>query len=152
MLVAGHAPRLTEGADETPMIDPDQIGITPQDQQILRLPAQGCSNKQIASYLNVSPPTAKQHLLALFVELLDGTKTGPIPRLAAAPTAQRKSIGYGLPCSKCRAYSPADLETCPICNSPDRVSPNAVPTLPVVPAIATPDAGVAKSLAASSHP
>jgi DNA-binding NarL/FixJ family response regulator len=75
------------------MIDPNQIGITPQDQQMLRLFAQGCTDKEIASYLNVSPPTAKQLLLTLFVELLNRAKTGPIPRLAVAPTAERKSIG-----------------------------------------------------------
>jgi len=134
------------------MIDPNQIRITPQDQQVLRLLAQGCGDKEVASYLNVSPQAAKQHMRTLFLELLGATKTASISGLAAAPAPEHKPIGYGMPCSKCRAYYPADLETCPICKSPDRVSPNAVPALPVVPAITTPDPGVAKSLAASSHP
>ncbi len=36
---------------------------------------------------------------------------------------EKKSIGYGLPCSRCHAYYPADMHVCPICKSPDRVSP-----------------------------
>jgi hypothetical protein len=38
---------------------------------------------------------------------------------------EKKSIGYGLPCSRCHAYYPADMQACPICKSPDRVSPTA---------------------------
>ena len=34
-----------------------------------------------------------------------------------------KHIGYGLPCAKCKTYYAADLSSCPICNSPQRVSP-----------------------------
>ncbi|HKW16731.1 MAG TPA: hypothetical protein VJO35_04405 [Terriglobales bacterium] len=34
--------------------------------------------------------------------------------------------GYGLPCANCKTYYPADLTTCPVCNSPQRVSPAAV--------------------------
>jgi len=40
-------------------------------------------------------------------------------------TAEKKVIGYGLPCSRCHAYYPADMNACPICKSPERVSPNA---------------------------
>ncbi len=47
-----------------------------------------------------------------------------------APDAKQpqsaKSIGYGLPCSRCRAYYPADMAACPICRSTERVSPTAV--------------------------
>src|ERR1019366_4046362 len=43
------------------------------------------------------------------------------PVVPSAP--EHKSIGYGLPCSRCRAYYPADMHVCPICKSPDRVSP-----------------------------
>jgi RNA polymerase subunit RPABC4/transcription elongation factor Spt4 len=39
------------------------------------------------------------------------------------PSTSRKSSGYGLPCSKCRLYYPADLNACPTCHSADRVSP-----------------------------
>ena len=47
------------------------------------------------------------------------------PRPAAeVPSAlEHKSIGYGMPCSHCRAYYPADMHVCPICKSPDRISP-----------------------------
>ena len=41
----------------------------------------------------------------------------------APSAADKKPIGYGLPCSRCHAYYPADMHACPICKSPDRVSP-----------------------------
>jgi hypothetical protein len=34
-----------------------------------------------------------------------------------------KHIGYGLPCANCKTYYTADLNTCPVCKSPQRVSP-----------------------------
>jgi hypothetical protein len=40
--------------------------------------------------------------------------------------ARKKPVGYGLPCSKCRTYYPADLTTCPICKSNERVSISAI--------------------------
>ena len=43
------------------------------------------------------------------------------PQVRSAP--EHKSIGYGMPCSHCRAYYPADMHVCPICKSPDRISP-----------------------------
>jgi len=46
---------------------------------------------------------------------------GSAPEAASAP--EKKVIGYGMPCSKCHAYYPADMYACPICKSPDRVSP-----------------------------
>ena len=48
---------------------------------------------------------------------------GPAPEVRSAP--EHKSIGYGMPCSRCRAYYPADMHVCPICKSSDRVSPTA---------------------------
>jgi DNA-binding NarL/FixJ family response regulator len=52
------------------------IKITPRDQQVLRLLVQGCSNKEIASQLNISPRTVKQHLRTLFLRagIKDGRK------------------------------------------------------------------------------
>ena len=44
------------------MIDLDQVKVTPRDQQVLNLLVQGCSNKEIAGQLNISPRTVKQHL------------------------------------------------------------------------------------------
>jgi hypothetical protein len=46
---------------------------------------------------------------------------GSAPEAASAP--EKKAVGYGLPCSRCHAYYPADMHACPICKSPDRVSP-----------------------------
>jgi len=46
---------------------------------------------------------------------------------AAAAQAANHGIGYGMPCSNCRAYYPADMEACPICKSRERVSPAMSP-------------------------
>jgi hypothetical protein len=34
-----------------------------------------------------------------------------------------RHIGYGLPCAKCKTYYAADMKVCPVCQSPQRVSP-----------------------------
>jgi hypothetical protein len=60
---------------------------------------------------------------------------------SASPAPDLKVVGYGLPCSNCRAYYPADIEVCPICKSRDRVSPRAVPPLPAAPLAAKPESG-----------
>jgi len=36
--------------------------------------------------------------------------------------AEKKLAGYGLPCSQCHAYYPADIQVCPICKCAERVS------------------------------
>jgi len=51
----------------------------------------------------------------------------------SATESPRKPSGYGLPCSKCRLYYPADLDICPTCQHNERVSP----LVPRVPAKAT---------------
>jgi DNA-binding NarL/FixJ family response regulator len=56
------------------MIDLNQIKITPRDHQVLDLLVQGCSNKEIAAELNISPRTVKQHLRTLFLRA--GIKEG----------------------------------------------------------------------------
>ena len=56
------------------MINLNEIKITPRDQQVLRLLVQGCSNKEIASHLNISPRTVKRHLRTLFLRA--GIKEG----------------------------------------------------------------------------
>jgi DNA-binding NarL/FixJ family response regulator len=53
--------------EEATMIDLDQVKVTPRDQQVLNLLVQGCSNKEIAGQLNISPRTVKQHLRTLFL-------------------------------------------------------------------------------------
>ncbi len=47
------------------------------------------------------------------------------PSSAPAADSPRKASGYGLPCSKCHLYYPADLEVCPTCKHNERVSPVA---------------------------
>ena len=58
------------------MTDLNQIKITRRDEQVLKLLVQGCSNKEIASQLNISPRTVKQHLRTLFLRagIKDGRK------------------------------------------------------------------------------
>jgi len=49
------------------MVDLEQIKITRRDEQVLKLLVQGCSNKEIAAELKISPRTVKQHLRTLFL-------------------------------------------------------------------------------------
>ena len=49
------------------MVDLDHVKVTPRDQQVLNLLVQGCSNKEIAGQLKISPRTVKQHLRTLFL-------------------------------------------------------------------------------------
>jgi len=45
--------------------------------------------------------------------------------LMADVARQARSAGYGMPCARCRAYYPADMQACPLCHSKERVSPIA---------------------------
>jgi two-component system, NarL family, nitrate/nitrite response regulator NarL len=58
------------------MINLDAVKITPRDEEVLKLLAQGCSNQEIAGTLNISPRTVKQHLRTLFLRsgITDGRK------------------------------------------------------------------------------
>lgn len=58
------------------MLSLTQIKITPRDEQVLQLLIQGCSNKEIAAQLKISPRTVKQHLRTLFLRagIRDGRK------------------------------------------------------------------------------
>ena len=49
------------------MIDLERMKVTPRDQQVLDLLVQGCSDKEIAGQLSISPRTVKQHLRTLFL-------------------------------------------------------------------------------------
>jgi hypothetical protein len=62
-------------------------------------------------------------------------KRAPTPdpevrHVPSAPEEAHKSSGYGLPCSKCRLYYPADLDICPYCHTRERVSPVVAPAAP----------------------
>jgi DNA-binding NarL/FixJ family response regulator len=56
------------------MIDLSTIKITARDEQVLALLLEGCSNKEIAKSLQISPRTVKQHLRTLFLRA--GIKEG----------------------------------------------------------------------------
>jgi DNA-binding NarL/FixJ family response regulator len=56
------------------VINLEQVKITRRDQQVLKLLVQGCSNKDIAAELKISPRTVKQHLRTLFLRA--GIKNG----------------------------------------------------------------------------
>jgi len=58
------------------MFDLTTIKITPRDEEVLQLLVQGCSNKEIAEQLHISPRTVKQHLRTLFLRagIRDGRK------------------------------------------------------------------------------
>jgi DNA-binding NarL/FixJ family response regulator len=58
---------LKSGRREVIMINLESVKVTPRDQQVLTLLVQGCSNKEIAGQLNISPRTVKQHLRTLFL-------------------------------------------------------------------------------------
>ncbi|HLM82775.1 MAG TPA: hypothetical protein VK302_19390 [Terriglobales bacterium] len=64
----------------------------------------------LSTKLSTAPSTPELHL-----------PPEPAPEVPSAP--EHKSIGYGMPCSHCRAYYPADMHVCPICKSSDRISP-----------------------------
>ena len=49
------------------------------------------------------------------------------PSSAPGSDSPRKASGYGLPCSKCHLYYPADLDVCPTCKHNERVSPVVAP-------------------------
>lgn len=61
---------------------------------------------------------------------------------AYAPSQSAHNAGYGMPCAKCRAYYPSDMDACPICKSRERVTPGSA-------AVAA--AAASSPTAASSH-
>jgi len=64
------------------MTNLDQITVTPRDQQLLNLLAQGCSNKEIGGELSVSSGTVKNHLRILVyrARIFDGRKRVKLAR------------------------------------------------------------------------
>ena len=58
------------------MLNLDRVKVTPRDREVLNLLVQGCSNKEIAGQLSISPRTVKQHLRTLFLRagIRDGRK------------------------------------------------------------------------------
>ena len=77
------------------MISLDAIKITPRDEEVLHLLAQGCSNKEIAGSLHISPRTVKQHLRTLFLRagITEGRKR---VKLATAAFAKEQSCNHAI--------------------------------------------------------
>lgn len=63
-------------------------------------------------------------------------QTNPNANQSTAPQSAPRRTGFGLPCAKCRTYYGADLKTCPVCKSGERVAVTAVPARPTVSASA----------------
>ena len=77
------------------MVNLDAIKITPRDEEVLHLLAQGCSNKEIAGSLHISPRTVKQHLRTLFLRagITEGRKR---VKLATAAFAKEQSCNHAI--------------------------------------------------------
>ncbi len=67
--------------------DPTTLGLTARERQVLRLVAQGLSNKQIAARLHLSPHTVKAHLRSVLDKLHLHSRT------EAAAWAVRHGLG-----------------------------------------------------------
>jgi len=74
------------------MLNLDQIKITRRDQQVLNLLVQGCSNKDIAAELDISPRTVKQHLRTLFLRA--GIKQGGKRVILATAIFEKEQMNY----------------------------------------------------------
>jgi DNA-binding NarL/FixJ family response regulator len=77
---------------EENMLNLDQIKITSRDQQVLNLLVQGCSNKEIAAELEISPRTVKQHLRTLFLRA--GIKQGRKRVILATAVFEKEQLNY----------------------------------------------------------
>jgi hypothetical protein len=74
------------------MLELKEFKVTQRDGQILRLLLEGCSNKEIASELKISPRTVKQHLRSLFQRAgIDGGR-----KRVNLPTNLRRSANQSL--------------------------------------------------------
>lgn len=72
------------------MISLAKVKVTPRDQQVLDLLVQGCSNKEIAGQLHISPRTVKQHLRTLFLRA--GIREGRKRVRLATAAFQKKEL------------------------------------------------------------
>lgn len=74
------------------MLNLEQIKITRRDQDVLKLLVQGCSNKEIASELNIRPRTVKQHLRTLFLRA--GIKQGRKPVILTTAIFEKEEMSH----------------------------------------------------------
>jgi DNA-binding NarL/FixJ family response regulator len=74
------------------VINLEQLKITRRDQQVLKLLVEGCSNKDIATELKISPRTVKQHLRTLFLRA--GIKQGRKRVILATAIFEKEQMNY----------------------------------------------------------
>jgi DNA-binding CsgD family transcriptional regulator len=81
---------LAPGGAVTPVAGPatpaQQLGLTPREAEVLALVAAGCSNRQIAQALFISPKTASVHVSNILAKL------GVAGRVEAAVIAHRLGL------------------------------------------------------------
>ncbi len=75
------------------MLDLEHIKITRRDHEVLKLLVEGCSNKEIAAELNISPRTVKQHLRTLFLRA--GIREGRKRVILAMALFEKEQVNYG---------------------------------------------------------
>jgi DNA-binding NarL/FixJ family response regulator len=78
------------------MIELEGVKITPRDHEVLTLLAQGCSNKEIAAQLKISPRTVKQHLRTLFLRagIREGRKRVKLATAAFQRQQKKEQMSY----------------------------------------------------------
>jgi DNA-binding NarL/FixJ family response regulator len=74
------------------MFDLEHVKITRRDQQVLQLLVEGCSNKEIAAELAISPRTVKQHLRTLFLRA--GIKQGRKRVILATAVFEKEQMNH----------------------------------------------------------
>ena len=74
------------------MVNLDHVKITRRDHDVLKLLVQGCSNKEIASELDISPRTVKQHLRTLFLRA--GIKQGRKRVILATAIFEKEQMSH----------------------------------------------------------
>jgi DNA-binding CsgD family transcriptional regulator/tetratricopeptide (TPR) repeat protein len=67
--------RMSIATTHRPASPPDQFGITPRENEVLRLLADGLTNKQIAATLYISEKTAEHHVSRILAKLGVNTRT-----------------------------------------------------------------------------
>jgi len=74
------------------MLSLEQVKITRRDQAVLKLLVEGCSNKEIAAELKISPRTVKQHLRMLFLRA--GIKQGRKRVILATAAFEKEHMNH----------------------------------------------------------
>ena len=62
------------------MINLSEIKITPRDEEVLHLLVQGCSNKEIASHLDISAQTVGSHIKHIYEKMHVRSRAAAVAR------------------------------------------------------------------------